>query len=91
LLFGYASSLLGGPHANLGAGLNIVPHEVQAAAGRGLGYTFMIMLVPLLAAGALLLLTRRTYLADVLTADVSERSVARRAVKSAPANPAREN
>ena len=54
LLFGYVSSLLGGPHANLGAGLNIVPHQVQAAAGRGLEYTFMIMLVPLLAAGAFL-------------------------------------
>ena len=27
LLFGYVSSLLGGPHANLGAGLSIVPHR----------------------------------------------------------------
>lgn len=35
LLFGYVSSLLGGPHANLGVGLTIVPHQVQAAAGRG--------------------------------------------------------
>ena len=33
----------------------------------------MIMLVPLVAAGVLLLLTRRTYLVDVATADVSER------------------
>jgi hypothetical protein len=70
------SSLLGGPHANLGTGLNTVPHQVQAAAGRGLEYTFMIMLVPLLAAGALLLFTRRTYLVDVATADVSERTIA---------------
>lgn len=76
LLFGYVSSLLGGPHANLGTGLNTVPHQVQAAAGRGLEYTFMIMLVPLLAAGALLLFTRRTYLVDVATADVSERTIA---------------
>lgn len=75
LLFGYVSSMLGGPHANLGAGLNIVPHQVQAAAGRGLEYTFMIMLVPLLAAGVLLLFTRRTYLVDVVTADASERSL----------------
>ncbi len=88
LLFGYVSSLLGGPHANLGAGLNIVPHQVQAAAGRGLEYTFMIMLVPLLAAGALLLFSRRTYLVDVLTADVSERTVARNAADSARTKPA---
>ncbi len=43
-------------------------------AGRGLEYAFIIMLVPLLAAGVLLLLTRRTYLVDVATADVSERA-----------------
>jgi sugar phosphate permease len=91
LLFGYVSSLMGGPHANLGAGLNIVPHQVQAAAGRGLGYTFMIMLVPLLAAGALLLFSRRTYLVDVLTADVSERSVARLATNNTLAKPTPEN
>jgi predicted MFS family arabinose efflux permease len=90
LLFGYVSSLLGGPHANLGAGLNVVPHQVQAAAGRGLEYTFMIMLVPLLAAGALLLFSRRTYLADVLTAEVSERSVARIATNGTPAKAAPE-
>jgi len=82
LLFGYVSSLLGGPHANLGVGLTIIPHQVQAATGRGLEYTFMIMLVPLLAAGALLLFSRRTYLVDVLTADVSERTVARSAANS---------
>jgi MFS family permease len=87
LLFGYVSSLLGGPHANLGVGLTIVPHQVQAAAGRGLEYTFMIMLVPLLAAGALLLSSRRTYLVDVLTADVSERTVARTAANSTRAKP----
>ncbi len=91
LLFGYVSSLLGGPHANLGAGLSIVPHRVQAAAGRGLEYTFMIMLVPLLAAGALLLFSRRTYLVDVLTADVSERAVAREAQNKARAKPVAEN
>ncbi len=91
LLFGYVSSLLGGPHANLGTGLNIVPHQVQAAAGRGLEYTFMIMLVPLLAAGALLLFSRRTYLVDVLTADVSERTVARAAANKTRTKPEPEN
>jgi hypothetical protein len=47
----------------------------------------MIMLVPLLAAGALLLSSRRTYLVDVLTADVSERTVARTAANSTRAKP----
>lgn len=36
----------------------------------------MIMLAPLLAAGVLLLSTRKTYLVDVATADVSERAIA---------------
>jgi hypothetical protein len=47
------------------------------------------MLIPLLAAGALLLCSRRTYLVDVLTADVSERAIARTATKLA--GPAPEN
>ncbi len=71
LLFGYISALFGGPHAAAAASAN--PH-LEAIAGRGLEYAFIIMLVPLLAAGVLLLLTRRTYLVDVATADVSERA-----------------
>ena len=52
LIFGYVSSLLGGPRANLGSGVNAGVQQIPAATGRGLDYTFMIMLVPLLAAGA---------------------------------------
>ena len=71
LLFGYISALFGGPHASAADSAN--PH-LEAVAGRGLEYAFIIMLVPLLAAGILLLLTRRIYLVDVATADVSERA-----------------
>ncbi len=73
LLFGYVSSTFGGPRDGGAASTN---PRLEAAAGRGLEYTFMIMLVPLVAAGVLLLLTRRTYLVDVATADVSERASA---------------
>ena len=71
LLFGFVSSSFGGPHA--GAATSTNPH-VEASAGRGLEYAFIIMLAPLLGAGVLLLLTRKTYLVDVATADVSERT-----------------
>jgi predicted MFS family arabinose efflux permease len=74
LIFGYISSLLGGPRATLGAGVNPGGALALTAAGKGLEYTFVIMLVPLFAAGALLLASRRTYLRDVATADASERS-----------------
>jgi hypothetical protein len=51
----------------------------------------MIMLVPLLAAGALLLFSRRTYLVDVLTADVSEQTVARAAANKTRTKPEPDN
>jgi predicted MFS family arabinose efflux permease len=75
LLFGYVSSTFGGPHAGAAASTN---RHLEAIAGRGLEYTFIIMLAPLLAAGILLLVTRKTYLVDVATADVSERAQSKR-------------
>lgn len=47
--------------------------HITAAQGRGLEYTFIIMLAPLAASEFLLLKTRRRYLRDVATADSSER------------------
>jgi hypothetical protein len=41
----------------------------------GLQWTFLIMLVPVLAASSLAIPTRRTYPADVATADASARSI----------------
>ena len=71
LLFGYVSSSFGGPRSGAAAFNN---RHLQAVAGRGLEFSFIIMLAPLIAAGILLLVTRRTYLVDVATADVSERA-----------------
>ena len=71
LLFGYVSSSFGGPRAGAAASNN---RHLEAVAGRGLEFSFIIMLAPLIAAGILLLVTRRTYLVDVATADVSERA-----------------
>ena len=86
LIFGYVSMQFGGPGANLGPGVNgrgATP--VSPAQGRGLEYTFIIMLVPLLAAGLLLLVSRRQYLRDVATADVSDRALRDVAIKSVEA------
>jgi hypothetical protein len=74
LLFGYVSSLFGGPHASFGSGVGTGGRGgmVSPAVGTGLEYTFIIMLAPLLASGGLLLFNRRSYLRDVATADESE-------------------
>ncbi|HUC14765.1 MAG TPA: hypothetical protein VMS00_09970, partial [Acidimicrobiales bacterium] len=74
LIFGYVSVQFGGPGANLAPAVGVkAAAPVSAAQGRGLEYTFIVMLVPLLAAGLLLLVSRRQYLRDVATADVSDR------------------
>ncbi len=72
LLFGYVSVSFGGPRSSPTGATGHASHQAQAAAGRGLEYTFIIMLAPMLVGGVLLLLTRHTYLVDVATADVSE-------------------
>lgn len=75
LTFGYVSAFLGGPGASLGSSVN-GPHGgklVPPAEGRGLEYTFLIMLAPLLVSGVVLLFSRHAYLRDVATADLSER------------------
>jgi sugar phosphate permease len=77
LIFGYVSSLLGGPQAGLGSGVNPGSQRAMAATGTGLEYTFIVMLAPLFAAGVLLLMTRHAYLRDVATADATERAHAR--------------
>lgn len=74
LVFGVISSALGGPGANFAARVGDKLSKAEVAAGKGLEETFLIMLVPLLAAGLLLLLARRRYLVDVATADLSEKA-----------------
>lgn len=78
LLFGFVSEQLGGARANLGSGVNSSHARVTPQATHGIGLTFLIMLVPLAASGVVLLLSRRTYLHDVVTADASDRSDAER-------------
>lgn len=75
LLFGVISSALGaGLASGFGAGVNASHGSVSAASTRGLEYTFLIMLVPLVAAGLLVIRARRSYLVDVASAAASERS-----------------
>jgi predicted MFS family arabinose efflux permease len=74
LAFGYVSLLLGGAQASgLGSGLNTKTGAVSAAAGRGLAYTFLVMLIPLAASAYFLHRARRTYPRDVASAAESER------------------
>jgi predicted MFS family arabinose efflux permease len=76
LLFGVVSSLLAGS-AVVGAGAGVAANQsshIPPAVGRGLEYTFLIMLVPLLASGLMLLHQRANYLRDVVTAGESEQA-----------------
>ena len=72
LLFGYVSTLLGGAGGGLGHPTGAQPHGAA-----GLDHTLLIMLVPLVAAGTLMLArARATYPRDVATAVASERATA---------------
>jgi predicted MFS family arabinose efflux permease len=64
LMFGFISQALGGPSGAAAHGGAI--HQ-----GSGMAYAFLIMLVPLAAAGISLLWARRTYPRDVATAAAS--------------------
>jgi predicted MFS family arabinose efflux permease len=85
LLFGIISQQLGGSQVNLGAGVNSSHSTLSPAATHGLQLTFLIMLVPLAASGAVLLVNRRVYLNDVATADASDH------ITAPPRQPERHN
>jgi MFS family permease len=70
LLFGRLADALGGANA-FGS-----QSTGSAAAAHGLGYAFLIMLVPLALNGAMLFGARRSYPADVATAVASEQAAA---------------
>ena len=72
LLFGYLSTLFGGPNRGLAA-----TSATRAGGDAGLLPTFLIMLAPLLLAGAILLRARRSYPRDVATAVTSEHAITR--------------
>ena len=75
LVFGYLSSVFGGPHASFGSGVRSGGRvsSVSLAESHGLEDTFLVMLLPLVLSGVTLLFARRPYLRDVATADESER------------------
>jgi sugar phosphate permease len=75
LLFGYISQyVFGGPGASAG---NSGSGAVHTGDARGLEYTFLIFLVPLLAAAILALAALRTYPRDVATATASREAISR--------------
>ena len=70
LLFGFIADRIGGDIPEANGGAERIPHS----AGQGLAYTFMIMLVPLLAAGFVILRARHHYPRDLATAVASEKA-----------------
>ena len=69
LVFGFVADTFGG------AQVLVTTHEkISPAAAQGLQYAYLIMLCPLLLNGVLLLVTRRRYPADVVTAVESEQA-----------------
>jgi hypothetical protein len=77
LLFGYVSQyVFGGP--GTAAGNPGQPGgSVHAGGATGLEYTFLVFLLPLLAAGLLALLALRSYPRDVATAIASQQAISR--------------
>ncbi len=73
LLFGYLSSLLGGSRATLGGGADVTHALVHSGQVQGLGWTFLIMLGPLLVSGLLMLQARHSYPTDVASAAAYDR------------------
>lgn len=74
LIFGFVADELGGNGVSggFGAGVNSSHVHVSITEGRGLQEAFLLMLVPLAAAGVLLLVTRHRYAVDVASAGESE-------------------
>jgi predicted MFS family arabinose efflux permease len=81
LLFGYLSEVLGGGRqTGLGTGVGLGHAHLSQAQATGLELTFLIMLVPLAAAGLVLLYARSSYPPDVAAAGESDRRI--RALRS---------
>jgi len=76
LAFGYVSQyIFGGPGSSAGVGGGTGSAGGQTGNPAGLEYTFLVFLVPLIAAGLLALAALRTYPRDVATASASVRAV----------------
>lgn len=76
LLFGYVSDVLGGGRqAGIGTGVGLGHAQLSRGQTTGMELTFLIMLVPLAAAGLVLLRARSSYPPDVAAAGESDRRI----------------
>jgi MFS family permease len=73
LVFGVMSVAFGGSSGSIGAGVDLKHAGVHPAQASALEYTFLVMLVPVVAGGLLLLWGRRSYPVDVASAAESDR------------------
>jgi len=79
LIFGLTSAAFGGMGASFGSGVNSVATHLSAGDGCGLEYAFVVLSLPLVAAGVPLWLSRRRYLVDVVAARRSDQNLGRAA------------
>ena len=79
LLFGLVSSAFGGQGGSFGAGINSAATHASSSAGRGLEYAFVVLSLPLVAAGVVLWFSRQRYLLDVVAAHRSDQHLGRAA------------
>ena len=68
LVFGLVSASFGATGAGFGAGVNAASAHSSAASAHGLELAFIVLSIPLAAAGGILWLTRKEYLRDVVAA-----------------------
>ena len=76
LIFGVVSEAFGGSSGGIGTGIDAKHAVVSYAQTHALQLTFLLMLVPVVAGGLVLLLGRRSYPVDVVSARESDRRIA---------------
>ena len=72
LVFGIVSGVFSGGSAGFGAGVDTATVHASPGAGHGLALAFVVLAVPLVAAGVILILVRHRYLRDVVAAGRSD-------------------
>lgn len=84
LVFGLVSAAFGGASNGLGTGVDVTHARVSTAQTSALELTFLVMLVPVVAGGAMLLLGRSSYPTDVASAAETDRLSRARSGSSPP-------
>jgi len=77
LIFGLTSAAFGGSGGSFGAGVNSAATHASTNGAHSLEYAFVVLSLPLLAAGIALWLSRRHYLLDVVAAHRSDQHLGR--------------